>query len=117
MMFFGMFEVLFLVTFLLVIGIFAATFIQGIRRWNKDNHAPRLTVPASVVSKRTQVSRHRDSERDFHHTFTSCYVTFQFDSGDRMELEIADGEYGLLVEGDRGMLSFQGQRYLGFVRT
>lgn len=117
MMFFGMFEVMFLVTFLLVIGIFAATFIRGIRRWNKDNHAPRLTVPASVVTKRSQVSRHRNANTNLHHTFTSYYVTFQFESGDRVELEVADREYGLLVEGDCGMLSFQGQRFLNFERT
>ena len=44
-------------------------------------------------------------------------LSFQVDSGDRMELSVAGTEYGMLVEGDRGELSFQGTRYLGFVRT
>jgi hypothetical protein len=50
------------------------------------------------------------------HTSTTYYVTFQVESGDRMEFHVSGEEYGLLVEGDYGDLSFQGTRYLGFVR-
>ena len=48
---------------------------------------------------------------------TSYYVTFEVESGDRIELEVNGLEYGMLVEGDCGKLSFQGTRYLGFERT
>lgn len=44
------------------------------------------------------------------------YVTFQVESGDRMELNVSGTEYGMLIEGDYGELTFQGTRYLGFVR-
>ena len=50
-------------------------------------------------------------------TFTSYYVTFQVESGDRMEFEVDGSDYGLLVQGDIGKLSFQGTRYLGFERS
>ena len=50
-------------------------------------------------------------------TFTSYYVTFQVESGDRMEFEVDGSDYGLLVQGDIGKLSFQGTRYLGFERN
>ena len=43
-------------------------------------------------------------------------MTFQFDSGDRMELQMQGHEFGLLIEGDSGKLTFQGTRYLGFER-
>ena len=43
-------------------------------------------------------------------------LTFQVDSGDRMELYMAGHKFGLLLEGDRGNLTFQGTRYLGFER-
>ena len=43
-------------------------------------------------------------------------MTFQVESGDRIELNVSGPEYGMLVEGDRGDLSFQGTRYLGFER-
>ena len=49
-------------------------------------------------------------------TSTSYYVTFQVESGDRMELSVRGKEYGLLAEGDYGRLTFQGTRYLGFQR-
>jgi hypothetical protein len=43
-------------------------------------------------------------------------VTFEVKSGDRMELQVQGHEYGMLVEGDFGELTFQGNRYLGFAR-
>ena len=50
-------------------------------------------------------------------THTSYYVTFQVESGDRMEFEVDGSDYGLLVQGDIGKLNFQGTRYLGFERN
>jgi hypothetical protein len=38
------------------------------------------------------------------------------ESGDRMEFEVPDTEFGMLAEGDTGKLSFRGTRYLGFER-
>ena len=60
-----------------------------------------------------------DAYHHDHHTHhsTSYYVTFQVDSGDRMELHMTGQEYGMLVEGDKGYLTFQGTRYLGFERV
>ncbi len=111
---FGLFEVMFPLMFLLVFGIFLVTFVRMIGQWNKNNHSPRLTVPATVVSKRTNVSHHHHDHHTHHST--SYYVTFQVDSGDRMELHMTGQEYGMLVEGDKGNLTFQGTRYLGFER-
>ena len=116
---FGMFGVMFTIVFVLAIGTFIVTAVQGIGRWNKNNNSPRLTVPATVVAKRTNVTRHHHGGTNghhHHHTSTNYYVTFQVESGDRMELEMAGSEYGLLVEGDNGKLTFQGTRYLGFER-
>ena len=98
------------------VGIFI-TLIRGIGQWNKNNHSPRLTVPATIIAKRTNVSHHHHAgEHHHHHTSTSYYVTFEVESGDRMEFLMAGHEYGLLMEGDKGKLSFQGTRYLGFER-
>lgn len=116
---FDMFHIMFTIVFVLVIGMFIVTIIKGIGQWNKNNNSPKLTVPATVVAKRTNVSRHHHGGADHHHhttTSTTYYVTFQVESGDRMELHVAGHEYGLLIEGDKGKLSFQGTRYLGFER-
>ena len=117
---FDLFSILFNVVFLLVTGTFVVILVKNIAQWNKNNHCPRLTVPATIVAKRTNVSRHRHGGANghhHHHTSTTYYVTFQVESGDRMEFHISGQEYGLLIEGDKGNLSFQGTRYLGFERT
>ena len=101
------------VIFVLVFGIIIVTMVRGVGEWNKNNQSPKLTVPVTVVAKRSDV--HRGIETM--HTFTSYYVTFQVESGDQMEFEVSDMEYGMLAEGDRGMLTFQGTRYLSFQRN
>ena len=111
---FGMFGVMFTLMFILVFGIIIVTIVRGIGQWNKNNNSPRLTVAATVVSKRANVSHHHHDHHTHHST--SYYVTFQVESGDRMELRVTGQEYGLLIEGDRGRVSFQGTRYLGFER-
>ena len=109
----------------LFIGMFFFALISNLRTWNKNNHSPRLTVPATVVAKRTDVSHSSSAnagDMSGAHgydtsTFTSYYVTFQVESGDRMEFTVSGSDYGMLVEGDIGKLSFQGTRSLGFERN
>lgn len=116
---FVLFRIMFALAFFLVIGMFLVFAVKGIAQWNQNNHSPRLTVPAVIVAKRTNVIRHHHGGaggHHHHHTSTSYYVTFQFGGGDRMELLVSGSEYGMLVEGDQGDLSFQGTRYLGFER-
>ena len=52
-MFFGWFDAIFSfifpILFLLFIGMFFFALISNLRTWNKNNHSPRLTVPATVV--------------------------------------------------------------------
>ena len=117
---FGMFNIIFTIVFILVIGTFVVMLVKGISEWNKNNHSPRLTVPATIIAKRTNETRHRHGGANSHHhyhTSTTYYVTFQVESGDRMEFHISGQEYGVLIEGDHGNLSFQGTRYLGFERS
>ena len=109
---FSIMQVIMLLVFVLVLGSIIVTLIRGVGEWNKNNQSPKLTVPATVVAKRSDV--HRGIETM--HTFTSYYVTFQVESGDRMEFEVSDMEYGMLAEGDSGELTFQGTRYLNFRR-
>lgn len=101
------------VIFVLVFGIIIVAMVRGVGEWNKNNQSPKLTIPVTVVAKRSDV--HRGIETM--HTFTSYYATFQVESGDRMEFEVSDMEYGMLAEGDSGELTFQGTRYLNFQRN
>ena len=111
----ALFSILFPLVFLVVLGMILFTVVSNLRTWSKNNASPRLTVSAAVVAKRMNVSRHH-TDNPMAHTFTTYYVTFQVESGDRMELQLSGTEYGQLAEGDTGKLSFQGTRYLGFER-
>lgn len=48
---------------------------------------------------------------------TTYYVTFEVESGDRIELVVPSHEYGFMVEGDQGKLTLQGTRYISFDRN
>ncbi len=115
----ALFPIMFFTIFAIVIVTFIVTAVRGVGQWNRNNNSPVLTVDASIVAKRTQVSHHHHNNgSNMHHSSSSTryYVTFEVESGDRMELPVSGYEYGMLVEGDRGRLTFQGTRYQGFVR-
>lgn len=118
---FGLFDTffpfLFGTIFLLVIGMFLFVIIRGIGQWNHNNHSPRLSVPARVVSRRQHHEHHAAANSGTGMGSTSYYVTFEVESGDRMEFHLTGKEYGMLAEGDEGMLTFQGTRYHGFERN
>lgn len=118
------FPIVFFMVFVMVLGTFIMTMARGLSTWNKNNHSPRLTVEAAVTAKHVHVTHHRHAnggDITGAHGFTNSsstkyFVTFQVESGDRMELSVSGPEYGMLAEGDTGRLSFQGTRYLGFER-
>jgi len=107
------------VIFVIVISMFVISIFKGIKQWSYNNAQPVLIVDAEVVSKRLDVSynHHSNDNNISYHSSTTYYVTFQVESGDRIEFLVPDNEYGLIVEGDRGRLKFQGTRYLGFERV
>ena len=114
-----LFPFFFFAVFGMVLIVLVVTLVRGIGEWHKNNNSPRLTVSAKVVSKRTSVSHgHHHGANGHMHTTSSTwyYVTFEVESGDRMELGVSGSEYGMLAEGDSGKLTFQGTRYLSFER-
>ena len=113
---FGIFPTMFFLIFFAVIAIFVVTLLKGVSQWNRNNHQPVLSVPAEIVAKREDVRRHHSSNSMHSHTSTTYYVTFEVESGDRLELCVNGNDYGFMVEGDFGKLTFQGTRFLGFER-
>ena len=106
---FNIFPILFLAVFGLIFGTIVSTMVKNSKQNRENNNSPRLSCEATIVTKRTEVRGD--------HSHTTYYATFQFESGDRLELKIPHNQFGYLVEGDRGKLSFQGTRYLNFERT
>ena len=105
MFLFDAMDTIFPLMFIAVAGLVVFTFAKGIGQWNKNNQSPRLIVEATVVANAAMM-----------HASTTYYVTFEVESGDRMEMNVGGQDYGMLTEGDVGKLTFQGTRYLNFER-
>jgi hypothetical protein len=105
---FGIFPVMFFVVFALFVLAFASVLIRTGKQNRADNTSPRVTSEATVVTKRSHVWGD--------HSHTDYYATFQFPSGDRLEMKIPHNQFGYLVEGDKGRLTFQGTRFVDFER-
>ncbi|MGB7962045.1 MAG: DUF2500 domain-containing protein [Propionicimonas sp.] len=105
------FFVLFSIVAVAILGVVMAAVIRGARKTLRDDASPQVTAEARVVDKRTEITG--GGETPARQTY---YVTFQFPDGGRLELGVPATESGLLVVGDRGTLSWQGSRYLGFAR-
>lgn len=98
----------------LFFAVFSATIFGRVRKQvRRNDNAPRISVPARVVAKRMEVSRGRSQSNL---NMTDYYVTFELDSRDRMELFVHGHEYGMLIEGDQGVLTFQGDAFIDFRR-
>lgn len=116
---FSAFPIIFLIIFILVIGFIIFVIATGAKQSYRNNQSPILTVEATVVSKRTDVTHHNNGTTNDMSSMSSStwyYVTFQVESGDRMELPVSGLDFGMLAEGDVGRLTFQGTRYKGFER-
>lgn len=110
---FNIIELLFPVIFILIFIMIIFTLAKGISTWHKNNNSPRLTVSARIVAKRQNTTYHNQpnagdtSGAHGYHTTSSTtyYVTFQVESGDRIEMSVSGSEYGKLTEGDEGKLN------------
>jgi len=111
-------QMMFYVVPVLMFVIIGLAIFRSLKEWHRNENSPRLTVDARIVAKRSEFRRTMSNKQNVHrNSRTNYYVTFEVESGDRFELELQGHEYGLIVEGDKGKLSFQGTRYLGFERT
>ena len=113
---FNLIEMLFPIMFILIFIIIVFTFVKGIATWFKNNNSPRLTVSARIVAKRQNTTHNNQPNagdisgaHGFHTISSTSYYV-------RMELSVSGLEYGVLAEGDKGQLTFQGTRYLTFDR-
>lgn len=101
--------------FLAIFGFITFTMIKGVKEWSHNNKQPIIPAQATIISKRPSVSSHN---HDGHMSnSTTYYVSFEFTNGERIEFNVPGREYGVMAEGDRGTLSFQGSRFIRFERN
>lgn len=109
---FGEFDFMF--TVIPVIVVFGFVFIFGMIIYQlvstaRDKTKPIIPVRAKVIAKRTHVWG--DNSR------TNYYATFELENGQRIEFSIPDNKAGYIIEGDSGILSFQGNLFVKFERS
>lgn len=115
---FGLMPIFGVIIFAIVISMFIIFAVRGLREWSSNNRQPVYSDHVLVVDKRTHIWRHHHhNHATVHHsTSTSCYITFEFEDGERREFMVPAKLYGLTVAGDTGTLTWQGTRFHGFER-
>jgi uncharacterized protein DUF2500 len=99
-----------LIALVVLLGIpLVIAMLRVARRWRIEKRSPLAKAEARVVDKRTELAGGRADDQHY-------YVTFEFPTGRRLELEVSGRESGVLVVGDQGTVAWQGPRYLGFAR-
>ncbi len=106
------FIVIFILAFIfIIINMFTAPHLPKI-----DRNAPIDTIKAKVIAKRTDVSGSHFHNDNLNMINTHYYVTFELYNKERKEFIVDSDDYGLLIEGDEGMLTYQGIIFKSFDR-
>lgn len=100
----------FVVVFFAFVLIMLLKIVKQATGLAEDENAPVETREAELVAKRTNVSGGANG------SVTRYYLTFEFGDGSRCELRAEGSAYGLLAEGDRGVLRSRGSSLLSFSR-
>lgn len=79
--------------------------------YSKTQRDPVIPARAKVIYKRTIDPFQTKS------TKAVGYIVFEFDSKDRIELQVPIEDFNLIFEGDKGVLTFQGNRFIRFDRN
>lgn len=103
------------VFFAVVLGIVVLSIVREALSWNRNRQQPVLTVNSKIAARRTHLKQvHHEPEAP--HTITVYYVTFEVESGDRLEFQLSGEDYGMCAEGDEGELTFRGTKFYSFER-
>ena len=106
-----------------ILGMLVYLTLKGVKEKQANDAAPIVTVDAKVKAKRIAVhhSAHQQSVNGVplmaksHHT--TYYATFALKDDQRLELQINEGQFQRLTEGERGRLTYQRKRFHRFERA
>ena len=113
--------IIFLLMFLLSALSFGAIFVfiivYAVKQKEKNDNAPRVTLEARVVDKRTVSHHHHNHHHNHHHMSHRHYyhyVAFELTDGQRTEFSVNQSEFVSLAVADEGRLTMQGTRFISF---
>ena len=110
----------FILITVVILGMLVYLTLKGMQQKKANDAAPIVTVDAKVKAKRIAVhhSAHQQSMNGVplmaksHHT--TYYATFALEGDQRLELQISEGQFQRLTEGERGKLTYQRKRFHRF---
>ena len=110
----------FILITVVILGMIVYLTLKGIQEKKANDAAPIVTVDAKVKAKRIAVhhSAHQQSMNGVplmaksHHT--TYYATFALEGDQRLELQVSEGQFQRLTEGERGKLTYQRKRFHRF---
>ena len=110
----------FILITVVILGMIVYLTLKGMQEKKANDAAPIVTVDAKVKAKRIAVhhSAHQQSMNGVplmaksHHT--TYYATFALDGDQRLELQVSEGQFQRLTEGERGKLTYQRKRFHRF---
>ena len=110
----------FILITVVIFGMIVYLTLKGMQEKKANDAAPIVTVDAKVKAKRIAVhhSAHQQSMNGVplmaksHHT--TYYATFALEGDQRLELQVSEGQFQRLTEGERGKLTYQRTRFHRF---
>ncbi|MEH6936490.1 DUF2500 domain-containing protein [Bacillus sp. JJ664] len=103
------------ILFIFVFASIFLTLLKVLKQWNDNNKQPKITVPATLITKSTKVIQHKRNHYIMPNP-TSYLLTFEAESGESIELSVDGLTYGKFSENEIGILTFQGNRLIYFER-
>lgn len=100
------------IVFAIVIMTFVTSLVKGVGQYARNNRMQEESIPARLVGKRT----HTWGGHGNMSAHTSYYATFETEDGKRLEFSASSKFFGTHVEGDTGILTHQGTRFIKFER-
>ena len=110
----------FILITVVMLGMIVYLTLKGMQEKKANDAAPIVTVDAKVKAKRIAVhhSAHQQSMNGVplmaksHHT--TYYATFALEGDQQLELQVSEGQFQRLTEGERGKLTYQRKRFHRF---
>ena len=110
----------FILITVVILGMLVYLTLKGVKEQRANDAAPIVTAEAKVKAKRIAVhhSAHQQSMNGVplmaksHHT--TYYATFGLEGDRRLELQVSQGQFQQLTEGEQGKLTYQRKRFHRF---
>lgn len=103
--------------FFLIVFILLLFFIsKGMQESTENNLKPVIPVSVLIVSKRVAISHNHNSPSRVNATIPRYFIGVQYTNGEMQEFVVSGIDYEVIETGAKGVLSFQGSKFIDFER-